>query len=137
MERFIDIKIKSYSEEEIPIFNKLLETLVINLWGEANREDGFYLQKFNYNYEEDKLCYKMAASMASINDKKIYVECNIFKYIKFLYKTHQLFKKNKIVKRVNNTNKGRTANTWLFDVSRAYNEPDTIWLQIWEYLNEE
>lgn len=136
MERFVDIKIKSYSEEEVPIFNRLLETLAINLWGEANREDGIYLREFDYDYEEDQLCYQIAVSMASISDKKIYVECSILKYIKFLYKTQQLFKKNKIVKRIGDTNKGRAVDTWLFDVSRAYNEPDTIWLKVWEYLNE-
>ena len=136
MEKFVEIKIKSYSEEEVPIFNRLLETLAINLWGEANREDGIYLQEFDYKYEEDKLCYQMAVSMASISDKKIYVECNIFKYIKFLYETHQLFKKNKIVKRFKNIDKGRTVDDWLFDVSDAYGKDSTIWLKIWEYLNE-
>lgn len=136
MKQFVDIKIKSYAEEEIPKFNKLLESLAINLWGEGNRENGIYLQEFDYDYEEDQLCYQMAVSMASINDKKVYVECNIFKYIKFLYKTQQLFKKNKIVKRVKETTKGRTVDAWLFDISRAYNESDLVWLKIWEYMNE-
>jgi hypothetical protein len=49
MEQFVEIKIHSYTQEETKIFDKMLESLLINLYGEANREGGVYIQDFDYN----------------------------------------------------------------------------------------
>ena len=116
--------------------NRMIEDLFINIWGEASRANGIYLGEFNYDFDENKVCYMVASMIKGIYGFQIYVECNLWKYLKFLYKTRQLFSKNR-TKRIKIKQKDiRNTFDWLFDINRAYNKPDTIWIKIWEFLNE-
>lgn len=131
----VDVPIKSYTEEDIPLMERMIEDLFINLWGEARRAGGIYFGNFDYDYEESKVCYMLASMVKGIYNFQIYVECSFWKYVKFLYKTHQLKSKNKAQRTKNNKNI-RDVMDWLLDISDAYNKPIEYWIKIWEYLNE-
>ena len=140
MEKFVEIKVHSYTQEETKIFDKMLESLLINLYGEANREGGVYIQDFDYNWPESRVCYNMAVNaLLYVKDmnKKIYLECSFFKYISFLLETKQLFRR-RIVHRMKKKNHfGRSAYSWCTDISNAYNLEPEVWFKVEEYLHNE
>ena len=115
---------------------RMIEDLFINIWGEATRANGIYFGDFNYDHDEGKVCYMIASMVKGIYNFQIYVECSFWKYVKFLYQTHQLFSKNK-VQRIKKKDKDiRNTENWLLDIGKAYHKPLEFWIKIWEYLNE-
>lgn len=132
----IDIPIKSYSEEDIPLMNRMIEDLFINIYGEATREDGIFFGNFNYDFYEGKVCYMIASMVKSVYGYQIYIECSFWKYLKFLYQTHQLKSKNKVQRIKKKDRVIRNTKKWVLDISNAYNKPIEYWIKIWEFLNE-
>lgn len=134
--KMVEIPIKLYTKDDIPIMDRVIEILLINMYGEAGREGAVYIGKFNYDEEESKICYMIASIIRSMYNRPIYVECAGHKFLKFLCQTRQLFKKGR-ARRISKTDKSiRSANDWINDILKANNLSDEYIFKIWEYLNE-
>lgn len=132
----VTVPLKCYTEEEIPIMDKVIEVLLINMYGEATRNNGVYIGEFDYDEYESKICYMMATIIRNLYSQPIYVECARCKFLKFLYETKQLFKKGRVRRISKKSKQIRTANRWVRDILEANNLPYEYVCKIWEYMNE-
>ena len=131
----ISVKLKkTYSVEDMKSYDHLLGILLINMYGENEREGGIYIKNFNYDSEFDQVCMHIASSLKGLykDDIKIYIECGFFNYIKFLYNSGM----KKMVIRKRHLDKGRTALSWCSHISNANNKNITIWSDIRDYIDE-
>jgi len=119
--------------EERELLDKLIETVFVNMYGEAARNDNIIdIGYFKPNLTTHKTCLRIAKSVAGLYGYKIRLGCGLFTYLKFLYNEGKLFHNNLYL--WDRKNKGRAAFYWVADVSDAYHENMLIWDKVWEYL---
>lgn len=133
--KFVDIKIPTYTEKEQKLFNKLIEVLFINMYGDAQRSGAIEIGVFNPDNIPSKITMDIALKVSGIYNTKIGVKClSFFKYLKTKIIYKDLFRKNPTIYRV----KGncRPVYEWLGDIANARHLDYSIWEDVWEYMNE-
>lgn len=125
---------KQFTTEEIKLYNELIEVLIINMFGEAQREGGLYVDVFNPNNAPSKIFMYAAERVVMLFKTNIYVNCSLFKFIKTKFKYRDIFGKSTHIYR---TKKNcRPIYKWLSDISNARHLDYDIWFDVWEYLDE-
>lgn len=130
----VDVKIPRFSAEKTRLYNELIEVLIINMYGEAQREGGIYIDVFNPNNAPSRVVMYAALKVASLFQTDIYIKCGVWKYLKTKNKYNELFKKQQFIHRTNKS--GRPVYKWLGDISNARHLDYDIWFDVWEYLDE-
>ena len=116
--------------------HNLIEVLMINLFGESNREGAIYIGNFNKKDDAHLALLKIADTIGSLYGEKIYLQCSFWDYILILWNRKELFKRKKTIFRLKGYT-ARDASTWLEDISKAQGLDYRVWYEVWKYLSYE